>query len=82
MKKTVLLIIGLYILFAFKTDQPKLFKVEADLNQWNQIINIIDLSVADPKERVAAKNFIADQLNKQLKSQLPKPPIDSSNKIK
>lgn len=80
MKKTVLLIIGLYILFAFKTDQQKLLKVEAEIGQWNKIIEIIDLSDANPKERVAAKNFIIDQLNKQLK--LPKPPIDSSNKIK
>lgn len=79
--KKIISITGLILIIAFTPDyqQPKLFKVEADINTWNKIIEIIDLSVADPKERVAVKNFIIDQLNKQLKiPQLP----DSSNKQK
>lgn len=48
--------------------QPKLLEVKADVNTWNKIIEIIDLSVADPKERVAVKNFIIEQLNKQIKA--------------
>lgn len=79
MKKTAI-ILSLILIIAFTPDyQPKLFKVEADINTWNKIIEIIDLSVADPKERVAAKNFIIDQLNKQLK--IPQSP-DSSSKQK
>lgn len=86
MKKSVLILIGFLIMSFNKEkrqdfiprDQQKLLTVSAEIGQWNQIIDIIDLSVADPKERVAAKNFIVNQLQNQLKQQLPKPPIDTS----
>lgn len=77
MKKSVLILIGILI-FAFKTDQQKLLTVSAEIGQWNQILDIIDLSVANPTDRVAAKNFIVNQLQNQLKQSLPKPPIDST----
>lgn len=75
--KKIITILGLILLISFTpNDQTKLLKVETDINTWNKIIEIIDLSAAEPKERVAAKNFIIDQLNRQLK--IPQSPTDTT----
>lgn len=50
------------IIFLISWQQPKKLKVEADIQTWNAIINVIDLSDAPPKDRVAAKEFILNQL--------------------
>lgn len=76
--KRIITIIGIIFLIAFTPNyQPQLFKVETDINTWNKIIEIIDLSAAEPKERVAVKNFIINQLNQQFKPQSP-----DTNKLK
>lgn len=47
----------------FKQEKQRLFKVQADITTWNKIIEVIDLSEADAKERVAVKQFIIRQLS-------------------
>lgn len=52
-----------FLFIGLQNNAPKLLKVEADANTWQAIINVIDLSEAPAKDRVAAKNFIINQLN-------------------
>lgn len=62
MKKAIalLVIIGLS---SFQTQQPKIYKVVSDINGWQRVLNVIDLSTAEPKERIAVREFIIAQLN-------------------
>lgn len=64
MKKTIALlsIVILVGVLSFQ-QQPKIYKVQADIVTWEAIITVIDLSVADPKTRVAVKELIIKQLN-------------------
>lgn len=61
MKKLLTAIAFLFI--GWQGHEPKLLKVEADANTWQAILNVIDLSEAPAKDRVAIKNFIINQLN-------------------
>lgn len=61
MKKAIL---AFTVLFIISWQQPvKTYKVVADINTWQRILNVIDLSIADPKERIAIRDFIIGQLN-------------------
>ncbi len=51
------------ITISWTNHQPKLLKVQADANTWGAILNVIDLSTAEPKERIAVREFILKQLN-------------------
>lgn len=59
MKK--LIILG--FLLTGQSHAPKLLKVEADLPTWQTILNVIDLSKAEPETRIAVREFILKQLN-------------------
>ncbi len=51
------------ITISWQDQQPKLLKVQGDLNTWQAILNVIDLSTAEPKERIAVREYILKQLN-------------------
>ncbi len=51
------------ITVSWTNQQPKLLKVQADANTWSAILNVIDLSTAEPKERIAVREYILKQLN-------------------
>ncbi len=60
------LLIALTLLFTVSWtsyQQPKLLKVQADVNTWQAILNVIDLSTAEPKERISVREYILKQLN-------------------
>lgn len=61
MKKILTAIAFLFI--GWNNNPPKLLKVEADANTWQAILNVIDLSKAEPEQRVAVRNFIVNQLS-------------------
>lgn len=64
MKKSILFGALMLVGFKeFKQEKQRLFKVQADITTWNKIIEVIDLSEADAKERVAIKQFIIRQLS-------------------
>lgn len=64
MKKSILFGALMLVGFKeFKQEKQRLFKVQADITTWNKIIEVIDLSEADAKERVAVKQFIIRQLS-------------------
>ncbi len=48
------------------TGTPKTFKVEADLQSWGIVLDVINHSVSDPNQRIAAYNLIKSQIDKQL----------------
>lgn len=53
------------LLIAWQAPVKKLH-VEADLQQWQNVLNVIDQSDASAKERIAARVLIIEQLNPQL----------------
>lgn len=63
MKKTISIAVILFAVILYAFQQPKTLKVQADAATWQAILNVIDLSDAPPKDRVAARNFIINQLN-------------------
>ena len=66
MKKAIIILI-LITLLSFKTnDTGKLLKVEGSKEVWQAIINVIDKSNAPHLDVEAAKQFIIEQVNKQL----------------
>ena len=66
MKKVIIILI-LTTLLSFKTnDTGKLLKVEGSKEVWQAIINVIDKSNAPHLDVEAAKQFIIEQVNKQL----------------
>lgn len=71
MKKAIL--IGALIICGFKTDTVKTYKLEFNDVQLNALWNCLDNSNA-PHNQVKEIQALIQQ---QLKSQLPKPPIDS-----
>ena len=64
MKKAIALlsIVILVGILSFQ-QQPKIYKVQADIKTWDAVIKVIDLSAADPQVRVSVKDFIINQLN-------------------
>ncbi len=55
------------ILFLIAWQVPaKKLHVEADIQQWQNVLNVIDQSDASAKERIAARTLIIEQLNPQL----------------
>ena len=66
MRKAIIILI-LTTLLSFKTnDTGKLLKVEGSKEVWQAIINVIDKSNAPHLDVEAAKQFIIEQVNKQL----------------
>ncbi len=63
MKKLLIALTLLFTVSWTSYQQPKLLKVQADVNTWQAILNVIDLSTAEPKERIAIREFILKQLN-------------------
>lgn len=92
MKKTVLLIIGLYILFAFKTDTENICVVSQPLSGWQSDMNTLEAAKNMIRQSDIPSKYsfpIIDSISKiqmkfrnQILPQLPKPLKDSSNKIK
>ncbi len=65
MKKTILGILMIFC-FGFTGEPVKTFKVEADLQSWSVVLDVIDHSVSDPNQRIAARNLIEGQIQKQM----------------
>lgn len=61
MKKLLIIL----LLIAWQVPAKKLH-VEAELQQWQNVLNVIDQSDASAKERIAARILIIEQLNQQL----------------
>lgn len=61
MKKIIT--IAFLIFCSWQNKPAKVFKVETDLATWNRVINVIDLSTAEPRERIMIRDFIISQLN-------------------
>ena len=67
--KKALAVIVVFICMSFnsikeqKTEQPKIFKVQSDLAGWQRVLRVVDLSKAEPEERIAVREFIIAQLN-------------------
>lgn len=60
--KVIVIYLGL-MFSPFKSPEPKLLTVKADLPTWQVILNVIDMSKAEPEQRIAAREFILRQLN-------------------
>jgi len=61
--KKIIALLSIVVFSAFQTGQPKVFKVQSDLNGWQRVLRVIDLSKAEPEERIAVRDFIINQLN-------------------
>lgn len=72
MRTYILILIGILI-FAFKTDTEKKYKLEFNEVQLNALWNCIDNSNSSHTQ----VKQIEELIQNQLKDQLPKPPIDS-----
>lgn len=72
MRTYILILIGILI-FAFKTDTEKKYKLEFNEVQLNALWNCIDNSNSSHTQVKQIEELIQNQLTDQL----PKPPIDS-----
>lgn len=64
MKKSIL-VLAAFVFASFKLQEPKEknFIVSAPVATWETVLDVIDLSTAEPKQRIAVRNFIVGQLN-------------------
>lgn len=66
MKKTILALMLVVGLFSFNSTQQQSLKVEGVVQEWQNVINVMEQSNARHLEVEAAKKFIITQLNQQL----------------
>lgn len=71
--KTSIILLVCILIFAFKTDTEKKYKLEFNEVQLNSLWNCIDNSNSSHTQ----VKQIEELIQNQLKEQLPKPPIDS-----
>lgn len=63
--KKLLAVLAVILLFSFQTE--KKYKVELSIEQWQQVINVIDESNASNLQVKAVKSWIIQPLQEQLK---------------
>lgn len=63
MKRLIVLVLMVFVTSIGWQKPAKKLRVEADLPTWQAILNVIDLSEAPPKDRVAVREFIIRQLD-------------------
>ena len=63
--KKVIAIILIPVMFSF--GEPKKFKVELTVEEWNAVYEVVDKSTAPHTQVEAVKKVIAEQINAQIK---------------
>lgn len=78
----ILLLIISTITLAFNEAQqpPKVVVVQGTVQDWNQVLNVIDQSAAPHNDVKAVEQWILNQINAQIKSDSTK--VDSTKKKK
>jgi len=62
--KNLISVIAVLLLTSFiPAEQKKLYIIKADLQTWDAVLKVIDLSKAEPEQRIAVREFIIAQIN-------------------